>query len=102
MDDILLKDEIFGPIMPIIEVKDFDEALRNIYTQEKPLAAYCFSKNKKIVERWVNEVPAGGMCINDTIMHIAPDSLPFGGVGEFLEKLSNSHAVGESHYKIFL
>ena len=53
MDDILLKDEIFGPIMPIIEVSDFDEALGNIYTQEKPLAAYCFAKNKKIVERWV-------------------------------------------------
>jgi len=81
MDDILMKDEIFGPILPIIDVKDFDEALSLIKMEEKPLAAYCFAKDKKVISRYVNEVTSGGMCINDTIMHIAPDSLPFGGVG---------------------
>lgn len=44
MDDILMKDELFGPILPIVEVKNFDDALKTIKTQEKPLAAYCFGK----------------------------------------------------------
>lgn len=82
MDDILMKDELFGPILPIVEVKNFDDALKTIKTQEKPLAAYCFAKDKKIIARYVNEVTAGGMCINDTIMQIAAETLPFGGVGQ--------------------
>lgn len=82
IDDILMKDELFGPILPIIEVDGFNDAIKLIKTQEKPLAAYCFAKDKNIIRRYVEEVTSGGMCINDTIMHITPETLPFGGVGQ--------------------
>lgn len=82
MDDCLMEEELFGPILPVITVDDFDAALDIIHSLEKPLASYCFASNRKIINRWVNEVSSGGMCINDTIMHISPETLPFGGVGE--------------------
>ncbi|CBY37882.1 unnamed protein product [Oikopleura dioica] len=82
MDDILMEEELFGPILPIVTVDNFDDALEKVHSLEKPLAAYCFAHDKKIINRWVTEVCSGGMCINDTIMHISPETLPFGGVGE--------------------
>jgi len=82
MDDVLMEEELFGPILPIVTVDNFDEALEKVHSLEKPLAAYCFAHDKKVINRWVTEVSSGGMCINDTIMHISPETLPFGGVGE--------------------
>ncbi|CBY40459.1 unnamed protein product [Oikopleura dioica] len=82
MDDILMEEELFGPILPIVTVDNFDDALEKVHSLEKPLAAYCFAHDKKIINRWVTEVSSGGMCINDTIMHISPETLPFGGIGE--------------------
>lgn len=82
IDDTIMKEEIFGPILPIIEFSSFDEALEIIKKQEKPLALYYFGKNKTHEEKVVNSLSFGGGCINDTIMHLTNNNLPFGGVGQ--------------------
>ncbi|VDK53015.1 unnamed protein product [Anisakis simplex] len=80
-DDIIMQDEIFGPILPIVTVDDFDGAIKFIRSHPKPLAAYFFSKAKRNIDRFINEVSCGGITINDVFMHITVDTLPFGGVG---------------------
>uniref|UniRef100_A0A0N5ACH8 Aldehyde dehydrogenase n=1 Tax=Syphacia muris TaxID=451379 RepID=A0A0N5ACH8_9BILA len=79
--DILMKDELFGPILPVVTVNDLDDAIRFINSREKPLAAYLFTKSNSNVERFYTETSSGGVCINDVILHLAVDTLPFGGVG---------------------
>ena len=81
MDSGIMKDEIFGPILPIVAYGNLKEALDHINSGEKPLALYIFSKNNRKVERILNETSAGGVTVNDTLMHIANGALPFGGVG---------------------
>ena len=76
-----MEDEIFGPLFPIIEFTKIDEVIKYITSNPKPLALYLFTNNKKLQKRILREVPFGGGCINDTIMHIASHSMPFGGVG---------------------
>jgi len=78
----IMQDEIFGPILPIIEYGNLREAIDFINSKSKPLALYIFSKNDKRIDRILNETSAGGVCINDTLMHIANGHLPFGGVGD--------------------
>lgn len=78
----VMQEEIFGPILPIIMVRDEDDALAYVNAHEKPLALYVFSESKATQERFTSETSAGGMCINDTIMHCGNFELPFGGVGE--------------------
>ena len=81
LDSVLMTEEIFGPLLPIIAYDDLMEAIEIIRSREKPLALYLFTKNKS-VETWVvNNLLYGGGCINDTIMHVANCHLPFGGVG---------------------
>jgi aldehyde dehydrogenase (NAD+) len=77
----LMQEEIFGPILPIISVKSPDIAIEHILTRPKPLALYVFAKNKRLISRFLHEISSGGVCINDTIMHITNPRLPFGGVG---------------------
>ncbi|XP_045477097.1 aldehyde dehydrogenase family 3 member A2-like [Harmonia axyridis] len=77
----LMKDEIFGPILPIVRVKDAQDALNLINSKEKPLALYVFSNKKKIVDLFIERTSSGGVCVNDTMMHFSCDTLPFGGVG---------------------
>ena len=81
-DDPVMQEEIFGPVLPVLEYDDVKEAIEQINRRPKPLALYVFSKNKQLQERVLQETSSGGVCINDTIMHIASSSLPFGGVGE--------------------
>ena len=76
-----MEEEIFGPLFPIIEFTKIDEIIKYITSNPKPLALYLFTNNKKLQKRILREVPFGGGCINDTIMHIASHSMPFGGVG---------------------
>lgn len=76
-----MKDEIFGPILPIIEIESLDEAIRFINDRDKPLALYLFSDDPTEKKQLINQVSAGGVCINDTIMHLVSPHLPFGGVG---------------------
>lgn len=77
----LMTDEIFGPILPIVVVDNFEQAKSYVIENDKPLAAYLFTKNKTQQEQWVNEIQAGNQCINDVIMFNAVPDLPFGGTG---------------------
>jgi aldehyde dehydrogenase (NAD+) len=81
-DDPVMQEEIFGPILPLIEYDDIDEAIAFVNQRPKPLALYCFSENKQIQDRVLRETSSGGGCINDTISHIGSQELPFGGIGE--------------------
>lgn len=76
-----MKEEIFGPILPIITYKNIDFAINEIKKLSKPLALYIFTKNKQFEKNVLNEIPSGGVCINDTIIHLINPRLPFGGVG---------------------
>jgi aldehyde dehydrogenase (NAD+) len=77
----LLSEEIFGPILPIICFENIDTLIQELRVKPKPLALYVFSQNKKIQDKIINNISSGGVCVNDTIMHIVPQTLPFGGVG---------------------
>lgn len=80
-DSEIMKEEIFGPVLPVIAYRDLDSAIQRIREHPKPLACYIFARDRKAVERIINEVSFGGGCINDTVMHLANHNLPFGGVG---------------------
>lgn len=77
----LMKEEIFGPILPVISVDSEDDAISRILSRSKPLALYIFSTNKSVQKKLMSEISSGGVCINDTIMHMSNPNLPFGGVG---------------------
>ncbi|KAL6512006.1 hypothetical protein OROGR_021603 [Orobanche gracilis] len=81
-DSLVMNEEIFGPILPIIMVTRIEDSIGLINSKEKPLAAYLFTNNKKLREEFIRSVSAGGMCINETTLHLAEPTLPFGGVGE--------------------
>jgi aldehyde dehydrogenase (NAD+) len=80
-NDAVMKEEIFGPILPILTWENLDEAIAQIKAQPKPLALYLFTSSKKIRDRVFSEVSFGGGALNETIMHLANPNLPFGGVG---------------------
>jgi len=77
-----MQEEIFGPILPIIKVNNFKEAIAFIKNKPKPLAAYLFSKNTDQIDYFNTKLSFGGGCINDCIIHLANSNLPFGGVGD--------------------
>lgn len=79
--DKVMKEEIFGPILPILTFTDISEVIHTLKGQDKPLALYLFSEDKQTQERVWSELSFGGGAINDTIMHVANPHLPFGGVG---------------------
>jgi aldehyde dehydrogenase (NAD+) len=81
LDEPLMKDEIFGPILPVVTVQSLDEAIKFVNSRPKPLAAYLFTKAKNIRERVIKEVSAGGMLVNHLVFQFATTKLPFGGVG---------------------
>jgi aldehyde dehydrogenase (NAD+) len=81
-DAKVMSDEIFGPVLPIIEYDNLNEAIDFINKRPKPLALYIFSKDEKKVQKVLSETSAGGVTVNDTLLHIANPHLPFGGVGE--------------------
>lgn len=80
-EDDVMNEEIFGPILPILNVIDAREAVKFINSREKPLALYVFTKDRKVQEYFLENTSSGGVCINDTIMHLTVAALPFGGVG---------------------
>lgn len=81
-EDPVMREEIFGPILPIINVKDAEEAVEFINAREKPLALYVFSKNKSVQKLFLDGTSSGGVTVNDAVTHLITENLPFGGVGE--------------------
>jgi aldehyde dehydrogenase (NAD+) len=79
--DRIMQEEIFGPILPVMEFEVLSEVTDYVNSNAKPLAFYYFSSNKSKQEEMLNQTSSGGGCINEVIMHIANDNLPFGGVG---------------------
>lgn len=77
----IMQEEIFGPLLPVITFRDLDEIIPMINRREKPLALYLFSQSPEHQEKILQQVPFGGGCINDTIVHLSNHHLPFGGVG---------------------
>jgi aldehyde dehydrogenase (NAD+) len=80
-DANIMKDEIFGPILPIITYQSNEEALAVIQKNPNPLAFYVFTGNKADEQYWLTNVPSGGACVNNATMHITNHALPFGGRG---------------------
>lgn len=80
VDSRVMREEIFGPVLPMIGIDGVDEAIAFINDREKPLALYVFAQ-KRVAQRVIDHTSSGGACINDVIMHIANEKMPFGGVG---------------------
>ena len=81
-DSAVMNEEIFGPILPVLEFTEIDTVLENLRDQAAPLALYLFTNDSPTQDRVLAETRSGGVCINDTITHILAKELPFGGVGE--------------------
>lgn len=80
-DMIIMQEEIFGPLLPIIPYKSTDEVIEYINRHERPLGLYAFSNNKQLLDKIVTNTLSGGVTINDCAMHVAQHDIPFGGVG---------------------
>ncbi len=80
--DPVMQEEIFGPVMPIVEYSSKKELYQLLSDRQKPLALYIFSENKGDVKELCERLSFGGGCVNDTVMHLVSSHLPFGGVGE--------------------
>jgi len=85
---VVMQDEIFGPLLPIVPYTDLDQAFAYINQRPRPLALYYFGYDKREQTRVLHETHSGGVCLNDTLLHVAQDDMPFGGIG----------ASGMGHY----
>ncbi|PGT04775.1 aldehyde dehydrogenase [Bacillus cereus] len=103
-ESAVMEDEIFGPILPIIEYDKIEEVIETIQQHPKPLALYVFSEDRKVQEKVTSNISYGGGCINDVVYHLATPYLPFGGVGS--SGLGSYHGEESfrtfSHYKSIL
>ena len=88
-DAELMKNEIFGPVMPVISFTNLDEVIQKINSREKPLALYIYSSRKKNINHILANTRAGGTCINHNLVHFFNTNLPFGG--------SNNSGIGKGH-----
>ena len=82
LEDSVMGEEIFGPILPILTYKTLEEAVLVIESHPNPLALYCFTEDKRVKEKILKKCRFGGGCINDVVIHLATSEMPFGGVGE--------------------
>ncbi|CAN7745148.1 aldehyde dehydrogenase [Paenibacillus sp. LjRoot56] len=90
-DDPVMQDEIFGPILPVLEYSHLSDVSEGIHNHPNPLALYLFSENDNVQQEVLNSISFGGGCINDTVYHMVSPYLPFGGVG--------SSGIGSYHGK---
>jgi aldehyde dehydrogenase (NAD+) len=90
-DDPVMRDEIFGPLLPVIGYDSLSEVISRVRELPRPLGLYFFSNKRQDTERIINEIAFGGGCINDTLLHYASPHLPFGGIG--------SSGIGSYHGK---
>jgi aldehyde dehydrogenase (NAD+) len=77
----VMADEIFGPILPVLPVDSIEQAIQFVNGRDKPLALYVFTGNSRTAEQVIGRTSSGGACVNDTMSHLVPHGLPFGGVG---------------------
>lgn len=96
-EDPVMQEEIFGPILPLLEFDDINLVINEIRKRPSPLALYLFSDSRKIQEKIIEEIPFGGGCINDVVAHLGNHNLPFGGVGQ--SGIGNYH--GKSSFEVF-
>ena len=87
-DSVLMQREIFGPVLPLVAYDHVDEVMSRINAGPRPLALYPFSNDRALLDRLIERVMSGGVSINDALLHVGQDDLPFGGVG----------ASGMGHY----
>lgn len=80
-DDPVMQEEIFGPVLPVMTFKNFSEVYSIIEKQSRPLAAYIFTRSRKLSREFISETQSGTAAVNETVMQIASPHLPFGGVG---------------------
>ena len=103
-EDRIMKDEIFGPILPVISFENLDNVIQKVKEKEKPLALYIYSKNKKIINKILHEISFGGGAINESLVQTSNPNLPFGGVGA--SGIGNYHSKAGfdnfTHYKSIL
>ena len=78
----LMQREIFGPVLPVVPYRDLDGVIARINAGPRPLAVYPFSNDRRVVDTIIERVMSGGVTVNDALMHVAQDDMPFGGVGE--------------------
>ena len=76
-----MKEEIFGPVLPVLTYHSLEELIRLLNEKPHPLAAYYFSSDRAMIRRFTSKVQFGGGCINDAVIHLATSNMPFGGVG---------------------
>lgn len=81
-DSPIMQEEIFGPILPVLSYQTLEDAIAFVNSKPKPLALYFFSHNKDKQQKILRETTSGGLCFNETIMHVGVTELPFGGVGD--------------------
>ena len=96
-DSPIMQEEIFGPLFPLLTFNTTDEAIAFVNRREKPLALYYFGEDRGNIGKVLRHTSSGGACINDTIMHIANENLPFGGVGH--SGMSSYH--GKESFLVF-
>ena len=80
--DAAMGEEIFGPVLPVLTYRTLDEAVAFVESRPRPLALYLFTRSRENKKRVLARCRFGGGCINDTVVHLANERLPFGGVGE--------------------
>jgi aldehyde dehydrogenase (NAD+) len=89
--DPIMKEEIFGPVLPVIDFDNFDEVYNIIEQNPSPLSTYIFTRDQKLVREFLRKTRSGNAAVNDTVMQIASPYLPYGGVG--------SSGIGRYHGK---
>ena len=81
-DEAVMQEEIFGPVLPVMEYEDLDQVISFIQQRPRPLALYVFSSKRSNIRKIHSSLIFGGGCVNDGIMHLVSHTLPFGGVGD--------------------
>jgi len=88
-DSLVMQEEIFGPVLPVLSYRDIGDVIGHINAEPKPLALYVFSKDQAAIELVLSQTSSGGACVNMTMLHFSHANLPFGGV--------NNSGIGSSH-----
>lgn len=96
-NDKVMQEEIFGPVLPILEYQNLDDVFEQIKAEEKPLSAYIFTEDSAEKHKFTSALSFGGGCVNDAIMHITNPHLPFGGIGNS----GMGHYHGKYGFKTF-